>query len=113
MSLKDQMAFDAKTVFLNNGEFAEEITYKPAGGAAKLIQAVIVRKELLPSDEVNGRSLKNQAEVYISTDPLEGVSFINRRDDRITMDVEGTAKDARINDVLGKDNGMWRLLVGW
>ncbi len=113
MSLKDQMSLDAKAVFLNGGEFAEEITYTPAGGTAKLIRAVIVRKELSPSNEVNSRSLKNQAEVYISTDPLEGVSFINRRDDRIMLDVEDTAKDARINDVLGKDEGLWRLLIGW
>lgn len=113
MSLKDQMAIDAKTVFINNGEFAEEITYTPAGGTAKIIRAVIVRKELLPSDEVNNRSLKNQAEVYVSTDPLEGISFINRRDDRITIDVEGTAKDARVNDILSKDEGMWHLLIGW
>lgn len=114
MRLKDQMALDAKAVFLNSGEFAEEITYTPAGGTAKLIRAVIVRKELSPSDEVNGRSLKNQVEVYISTDPLEGISFINRRDDRITLsDVEGISKEARINDILGKDEGLWHLLIGW
>lgn len=114
MSLKDQMAADARMAFLNNNEFAEEITYTPAAGTAKLIRAVIVRKELSPSDEVTGRSLKNQAEAYISTDPIEGVAFINRRDDRIALnDVEGISKEARINDVLGKDEGLWHLLIGW
>lgn len=114
MSLKDQMAFDAKTAFLNSGEFAEEITYTPADGPGKVIRAVIVRKELSPADEVTGRSLKNQAEAYISTDPMEGVVSVNRRDDRITLnDVEGTVKEARINDVLGKDEGLWHLLIGW
>lgn len=114
MSLKDQMALDAKSVFLNGGEFAEEIAYTPAGGSAKLIKAVVVRKELSPADENTGRSLKNQAELYILTDPLEGIAFINRRDDRITLsDVEGVSKEARINDVLGKDEGMWHLLIGW
>jgi len=114
VSLKEQMALDAKTVFLNGGEFAEEITYTPAGGTAKLIRAVIVRKDLSPSDQNIGRSLKNQAEAYISTDPIEGIAFINRKDDRLTLnDVEGVSKEARINDVLGKDEGLWHLLIGW
>jgi len=114
VSLKDQMALDAKTVFLNGGEFAEQITYTPSGETAKTIKAVVVRKELAPADENSGRSLKNQAEVFISSDGTEGVSAINQKDDRITVsDVEGVSKEARINDILGSDGGLWHLLVGW
>jgi len=114
VSFKDQLALDAKAVFLNGGEFAEEIIYTPSVGAAKPIKAVVVRKDLTPADENVGRSLKNQAEMFISTDSTEGVSAINQKDDRITLaDVEGVSKEARINDILGKDDGLWRLLVGW
>ncbi len=114
MTFKDALSQNAQRVFLNTDEFAEQVIYTPSGGFAKTIKAVIVRKDLSPADENTGRSLKNQAEVFISTDSVTGVSSINRRDDRITLaDVEGILREARINDVLGRDDGMWHLVVGW
>lgn len=114
MTLKDQMIADAQTAFLNTAEFAEEITYTPAGSAAKQIKAVVVRQGLEPTSENTGRSLKNQAEVFISTDVEAGVDVINRKDDRITLnDNEGVARDARVNENMGQDGGLWHLLVGW
>jgi len=58
--------------------------------------------------------LKKQAEVYIANDAVEGVTQISKKDDRITLkDTEGFDREARINDVLNRDEGMWHLLVGW
>lgn len=114
MSFKDQMKQDAQTVFMNSGEFAEEITYTPAGQQAKILRAVVIRKTLEPGDENSGRTLRNQAEVYISCDTENGIVEINRSDDRITLtDIEGTVQESRISEILDNSGGMWHLLAGW
>jgi len=39
---------------------------------------------------------------------------VSKADDRITLkDSEGFDREARINDVISRDEGMWHLLVGW
>ena len=114
MSFKDQLSQDSISTFLNADEFAEEITYTPSGGVPKVIKAVIVREGLEPSSENASRSLRKQAEIYFANDDVNGVTAIDKKDDRITLnDVEGTAREARINEVLGGDEGMWHLIVGW
>ena len=114
MSLKEQMSKDAVSCFLNSGEFAEEITYITGAGASKIIKAVVVRYELAPAEENINRSLKKQAEVYIANDETSGVTAVNKKDDRITLtDTEGFDREARINDVVNRDDGMWYLMVGW
>jgi hypothetical protein len=114
MSFKDQLPQDAVSTFLNTEEFAEEITYTPSVGSPKTIKAVIVREGLEPSSENASRSLRKQAEVYIANDDVDGVTAIDKKDDRITLnDVDGTPREARINEVLGGDEGIWHLIVGW
>lgn len=114
MSLKDLIKEDSKNIFLNTGQFAEEITYIPDGGVSKTIKAVIERKALAPGDENINRSLRKQAELFIANDETDGVVSIDKKDDRIRLnDTEGVEREARINDVLGSDDGMWHLLVGW
>jgi len=114
MSFKDQLPQDSINTFLNSGEFAEEITYAPSGGVPKTIKAVVVREGLEPSSENASRSLRKQAEIYFVNDDVNGVTAIDKKDDRITLnDVEGTAREARINEVLASDEGMWHLIVGW
>ena len=114
MSLKEQMSKDAVSCFLNSGEFAVEITYITGAGASKIIKAVVVRYELAPAEENINRSLKKQAEVYIANDETSGVVTVNKKDDRITLkDTEGFDREARINDVVNHDDGMWYLMVGW
>ena len=61
MSLKDQFSVDVINCFLNTAEFAEVITYAPEGGAAKDINAIVVRGRLEPGSEDQGRGLQNQA----------------------------------------------------
>jgi hypothetical protein len=114
MSLKEQMPKDAVGCFLNMGEFAEEITYTTGAGVSKVIPAVVVRYELTPAEENINRSLKKQAEVYIANDETNGIAVVSKADDRITLkDSEGFDREARINDVISRDEGMWHLLVGW
>ena len=114
MSFKDQLSQDSINTFLNTDEFAEEITYTPSGGPPKTIKAVVVREGLEPSSENASRSLRNQAEIYIANDDVNGVTVIDKKDDRITLnDVEDTAREARINEILSRDEGIWHLIVGW
>ena len=114
MSLKEQMPKDAVGCFLKSGEFAEDITYMTGAGVSKVIKAVVVRYELAPAEENINRSLKKQAEVYIANDDTNGVISVNKKDDRITLkDTEGFDREARINDVINRDEGMWYLMVGW
>ena len=114
MSFKDQLSQDAVDCLLNRAEFAEEITYTPSVGSPKIIKAVIVREGLEPSSENVARSLRKQARLYIANDEASGITQIDKNDDRITLnDVEGNPKEARINEVLNKDEGVWHLLVGW
>lgn len=114
MTLKGQLAQDGHGVFLNTDEFAEKITYTVEGSGSRVIRAIVVRYELAPAEENINRSLKKQAEVYIANNAVEGVTQISKKDDRITLkDTEGFDREARINDVLNRDEGMWHLLVGW
>ncbi len=113
MSLKDRIAADA-SVFLNPGEFAEGIVYTAEGSVPKTIQAMVVRYELSPTEENVYRSLKKQAEIFIARDEAIGIAVVNKKDDRVTLkDTEGIEQEARINDVISGDEGMWHLLVGW
>ncbi len=112
MSFKERIKKDAP-VFLNPDEFAEEVAYT-AGGAAKSINAVVVHYQLVPSQENVYRSLKKQAEVFIANDSEKGVTAINKKDDRITLkDTAGQEQEARINEIVNSDRGIWHLLVGW
>lgn len=114
MSLKDRFSLDVINCFLNTAEFAEAITYTPEGEAGKEINAIVVRGRLEPGSEDQGRGLQNQVEIYIANDATEGVTSVDKKDDRITLnDVEGTSREARIIEVLHKDEGAWHLLVGW
>ena len=114
MSLKDQFPLDVIDCFLNTAEFAEVIIYTPEGQSAKDINAIVVRGRLEPGSEDQGRGLQNQVEIYIANDATEGVTSVDKKDDRITLnDVEGTNREARIIEVLHKDEGAWHLLVGW
>jgi hypothetical protein len=114
MSFKDSVKEDSKNIFLNTGQFAEEITYVPNGESEKIIRAVVIRYELAPAEENINRSLKKQAEVMIANDADEGMAVINKKDDRIKInDTQGIEREARIDDVLNSDDGMWHVLVGW
>ncbi len=103
---------DVVNVFL--GDFAEDITYTPGGGSAKTIKVIVAKDALGPGSENDGRTLRNQAEIYIANDAVKGVTAIDKRDDRLSItDREGSTRTARVVEVIGSDTGMWHLLVEW
>ena len=114
MSLEKKFIEDSNSVFLNDSEFAEKITYISSTSKAILIDAVVVRQGLEPGAENVGRSLRNQAEIYVANDGISGIIKLDKKDDRIILiDFEGIKRSARINEVLSRDQGMWHLLIGW
>ena len=55
MTLKDMMAADVDSVFLNTDEFAEVVSYYPRYSLApRVISAVVFRMEMTPQDESGG-----------------------------------------------------------
>jgi len=114
MSFKELQLEDARNSLLNTDEFAEEIEYAPYGQWPITIKAVIVREQLEPGSENMARSLRREAEVYILNDEDEGVTSIDKKNDRITLtDTEGDEIIARVTEILQKDDSMWRLHISW
>lgn len=113
MSFKSQLAQDAGKVFLNNSEFAEDITYTPKAGTPLVIKAVINRKRLGPAYEDTGRTLLNQAEIFIANDAAAGVTSINKGGDTVSFaeTIGGAVISWLVADILNQDEGMWHLLV--
>ena len=113
-NLKTKMQDDAKAIFLNTGEFSETITYIPHNGSAKTINAIIVREQLQPGQEDAGRILRDQYEIYISTDADDGVAVVTKGQDAVQFPKipGGTNSTWMVLDILGVDDGMYHLLVG-
>lgn len=114
MTFKAMQLEDAKNALLNTNEFAEEITYAPYGKWPKVIKALVIRERLDPGSENMGRSLRNEAEVYILNDEADGVTLIDKKNDRITIAGPGGEEViSRISEILDKDAATWRLLISW
>jgi len=113
MAFKDNLAQDAAKIFLNSDEFAEEITYTPKGGAAKVIKALVNRKRIDPAYEDAGRILLNQFEIFIANDETFGIASINKGGDLVSLAefIGGAAIDWVVADILGQDEGVWHLLL--
>ncbi|MDD5736679.1 MAG: hypothetical protein PHH20_00115 [Candidatus Omnitrophica bacterium] len=111
--MKEQLANDAKSAFLNAGEFAESVTYTPKGGTAKIINAVINRKRLDPAYEDTGRTLINQAELFVANDALAGITSVNKGGDMVSFaeTISGAVISWVVADILNQDEGIWHLLV--
>jgi hypothetical protein len=75
MSLKEQMPKDAVSCFLNDGEFAEEITYTTGAGISKVIKAVVVRYELAPAEENHQPITQSRRKFISQTDEASGVTY--------------------------------------
>ncbi|MFA5346131.1 MAG: hypothetical protein WC315_07650 [Candidatus Omnitrophota bacterium] len=113
MAFKDNLAQDATKTFLNSDEFAEEITYTPKGGIAKVIKALVNRKRIDPAYEDAGRVLLNQFEIFIANDETSGVASINKGEDLVSLAevIGGISIDWVVADILGQDEGAWHLLL--
>jgi hypothetical protein len=113
MAFKDNLAQDVAETFLNSDEFAEEITYTPKGGAAKVIKALVNRKRIDPAYEDAGRVLLNQCEIFIANDETSGVASVNKGEDLVSLAevIGGAVIDWVVADILGQDEGVWHLLL--
>jgi hypothetical protein len=113
MAFKENLAQDAARTFLNSDEFAEEITYTPKGNSARVIKALVNRKRIDPASEDAGRILLNQCEIFIANDEISGVASINKGGDLVSLAevIGGALIDWVVADILGRDEGMWHLLL--
>ena len=113
MSFKTQLAQDAAQAFLNPLEFAEDVTYTPKAGVPKVIKAIINRKRLDPAYEDTGRTLINQAELFVANHAIAGVPSPNKGGDIVSFaeTVGGAAINWVVVDILNQDVGGWHLLV--
>lgn len=112
-TFKDQLASDAANVFLNSNEFAEEITYIPSIGTSRIIKAIVDRKRVTPAGEDTGRIVLDQTEITIANDPVYGLDAIQKGVDKFSFPevIDGSNITWAVQDILGQDAGMWRLLV--
>jgi hypothetical protein len=113
MAFKDNLAQDVAETFLNSDEFAEEITYTPKGGAAKVIKALVNRKRIDPAYEDAGRVLLNQCEIFIANDETSGIASVNKGEDLVSLSeiIGQAAINWVVADILGQDEGVWHLLL--
>lgn len=113
MTFKSQVTQDAAKTFLNSDEFAEEITYTPKGGVAKVIKAVVNRKRIDPASEDAGRILLNQCEIFIANNETAGIMSINKGGDLVSLAevIGGPLIGWVVADILAQDEGAWQLLL--
>lgn len=74
MTTMDKLRADARAVLLNTDEFAETVTYAPAGGAAKAIIALVKRGDQAVDLGATGRSIRLATSLTISTDGTGGIA---------------------------------------
>jgi len=113
MAFKSDLAQDAAKTFLNSDEFAEDVTYTPKGGVAKVIKAVVNRKRIDPASEDAGRILINQCEIFIANDAVSGIASINKGGDLVSLAevIGGHLVNWVVADILVQDEGAWQLLL--
>lgn len=107
MTLRESIENDA-SIFTNANEFAESAPYRPKGGTARTISAVVFR--LLPQvNEDENRSLQ-VFEVHVANNSTTGIaaSEINLGGDEIDLAdrVGKTPKPRSIVQILDQDEGM-------
>lgn len=107
MSLRDSIETDA-SIFTNSNEFGESVVYRPRGGTARTISAVVFR--LLPqANDDENRSL-TVFEVHVANSGTTGIaaSEINLGGDEIDLAdrVGKTPKPRSIVQITEQDEGM-------
>lgn len=107
MTLRDSIETDA-SIFTNSDEFGESVVYRPRGGTARTISAVVFR--LLPqANEDENRSL-TVFEVHVANSSTTGIaaSELNLGGDEIDLAdrVGKTAKPRSIVQITEQDEGM-------
>ncbi len=113
MSFKTNLLDDARNVFLNTAELAEEITYVPLDESARHIKAIVIRERPDTGLQDSGRTLQTQVELYILNDKDLGVKRVSKGEDKVILPVEvdGEPIEWRIVDIILKDEALWHLLA--
>lgn len=114
MTLRTQMVADG-AVFVDLGEFGEQVTYTPKGASPKVINAVIRRRRPDATPQDRSRAVQLVADLWIRNDATTGVATITRTADKVTFPRElgGPAEDFFVLDILHRDDpGIWHLQVG-
>lgn len=114
MSFKDQISTDTATVFMNDKEFAEQITYIARSGDSIVINAIVIRNRIEPSVQNTMRSVRKHCEVYIANHADSGVEAVDIGNDTISFpEYPGQdVSDWVVEEIIEFDKGIWRLLVG-
>lgn len=113
MTFNDMLNTDALNSF---SEFKESITYTPAGGSAKTINALVVRERRDADPQSRGRIAVGEAEIYVENDATTGVTSVDDSGssvDKVAFALQqgGSAVTWRVAAVIDKDNGFWHLRV--
>lgn len=77
MSLKTQMAADFAGVVLDQGEFAESVTYTAPDLTITTCSAVWIPREGITEyeDEIGRRARRREGDLYVSSDPADGIAL--------------------------------------
>ena len=115
--IDDAMATDAAFAFMDSDTFAEAVTYLPATGGSRSINAVVFRDPPeTPGENPGGNTLMRMVEVYVYNDTTSGIGAaeLNLGGDKITVTdrLGKTAENLSIKQIVSQDNGVLRLKIG-
>lgn len=99
MSLKDLIASDVTSVFLNTEDFAESATYTPSGGTARSITVVVTDNKTAESQEMYERLSKKELVTFCKLDATTGIDDPHKND---SLEYDGAPW--RFESVVSKDN---------
>ena len=112
MTLRSTISTDAYTVFTSTDDFAEAVTYLPRSGAAREINAVVIRQSL--QEETDGIVMP-VFEVHVANDTTYGISGeeLNVGLDQIMLPIRDGEDSVTktIVHVITQDHGMLVLQV--
>lgn len=113
MSFKTDLLDDARNVFLNTAELAEEITYMPDEGSARHIKAIVIRERPGTEPQDAGRTLQSQLEIFILCDETDGVARVNKGKDRVILPQRPGEESLEwaVVEVISKDDAIWHLSI--
>jgi len=114
---EERLQDEFKTMFLDDADFSETVSYTATGAAAKSIKAVVYRKGYLSyrqSKTFNNTSMKYNLEMKISRNATDGIAAITEKSDSVSLpeEIGGTASTWRILGIISSDGGCWHLGIG-
>lgn len=110
MSLRDTIEADALTVFCNDQDFAETVTYWPRVGSSRSIKAVVIRDQIATLSEDGGQTNLPSFQVFVANTATGGISSseIDTGGDKIELPPRDgkTAEKRSITQITEQDHGM-------